>query len=305
MNQPSHLLTVADLDLETVGSLCATATLLDQDHTGRAANVHLSRRVVALLFERPSTRTRLGFESGMASLGGHAVSMSADEFQFGRGTEDVTDAARAVSQFVDGIIVRTGDHETLEQFSSAAEVPVVNALSDRAHPCEALADLYFLQSRFETLDELSVTWIGDCTNVARSFAAVCVLAGIDVRIACPPEHRFNDETTAQIESLGSGSLRFFNDPISAVEGTAVVYTDVWTSMGQEDEREERLEAFSTYQVNSDLLSSAPEAIVMHCLPANRGEEITTSVLDSDRSVVWQQARTRLPMQQAILEYVCT
>ncbi|WP_436348421.1 ornithine carbamoyltransferase [Natronorubrum sp. FCH18a] len=305
MNQPRHLLTIADLDLETVASLCATAKLLDQDRTGRAANANLSQRVVALLFERPSTRTRLGFESGMAYLGGHAVSMSAGEFQFGHGTEDVTDAARAASQFVDGVLVRTGDHETLEQFTSAAEIPVVNALSDRAHPCEALADLYFLQSRFETIEGLPVTWVGDCTNVARSFASVCVLAGIDVRIACPPTYRFDDETIALIRSLGPGSLRFFDDPVSAVEGSAVVYTDVWTSMGQEDEREERLAAFSAYQVNSDLLSSAPDAIVMHCLPANRGKEITTSVLDGDRSVVWQQAKTRLPMQQAILEYVCT
>jgi len=305
MSPLPHLLTIADLDVDTLADLCVTADLLSRDRSGGAADVSLSRRTIALLLDRPSTRTRLGFESGMAYLGGHAVSMSVEEIQFGRGAEDASDAARAVSLFVDGIVARVGDHETLERFAAAAEVPVVNALSDRAHPCEALADLSFLHSRFESLDGLPVTWVGDCTNVARSFVSVCVLAGIEVRVACPPAYRFDDGTTTRLRSLGPGSLRFFEDPTAAVAGTAVVYTDTWVSVGKEAEREERLAAFAAYQVNGSLLSHAPAAIVMHCLPAHRGEEITANVLESDRSVVWQQAETRLPTQQAILAHLCT
>jgi len=298
------LLTIADLDVETVAGLCATAERLDRDRTGATADVDLSGRTVALLFDRPSTRTRLGFEAGAAYLGGHAVALSGAEVQFGRGTETTGDAARAVSAFVDAVVVRVGDHATLERFADAAAVPVVNGLSDRAHPCEALADLHFLASRFETLDGLRVTWVGDCTNVARSFAAVCVLAGVDVRVACPPAYRLDDAAACRIRSLGPGSLRFFTDPVEAVAGTAVVYTDSWVSMGREAEREERLAAFAPYQVNRALLSHAPEAVVMHCLPATRGEEVTTDVLDGPRSVVREQARTRLPMQQSILRHVC-
>jgi ornithine carbamoyltransferase len=183
-------------------------------------------------------------------------------------------------------------------------VPVVNALSDRAHPCEALADLYFLLDRFERVEDLGVAWVGDCTNVARSFASVCVLAGADVRVACPPGYRFNGGTVAGIRSLGPGSFEFVEDPHEAVEGAAVVYTDAWVSMGDEPGREEHLSVFRPSQVDEYLLSAAPEAVVMHCLPATRGDEVSAAVFDGDRSVVWTQAGTRLPMTQGILEYVC-
>lgn len=172
-------LTIADLDVDTVAGLRATAERLDRDRSGATAGVDLSGRTVALLVDRPSTRTRLGFEAGAASLGGHAVALTGAEVQFGRGTETTADAARSVSTFVDGVVARVADHATLERFASAATVPVVNGLSDRAHPCEALADLQSLASRFETLDGLRVAWVGDCTNVARSLASVCVLAGVD------------------------------------------------------------------------------------------------------------------------------
>lgn len=303
MTHPTHILEISDLDIETIFGLCSDAKRLDQDRSGELANIDLSRQTVALLFDRPSTRTRLGFESGMTYLGGHAVSLSGDEVQFGHGTEDTSDTARAISSFVDGIITRVGDHELLKQFAKHADVPVVNGLSDRAHPCEALADLYFLNTHFKTFDDLQVTWVGDCTNVARSFISVCLLSGIDVRVACPSIYWFNDSLLDEFQSIGSGSVRFFENPIEAVDRTAVVYTDSWVSMGQSSEREERLSAFAGYQVNKDLLSYAPDAIVMHCLPATRGEEITSEVLDGDRSVAWEQAETRLPMQQAILNYV--
>jgi ornithine carbamoyltransferase len=303
MNQPARLLTVSDLDADAVADLCVDAERLARDRTGGAADVDLSRRVVALLFDRPSTRTRLGFEAGTAYLGGHAVALSGAAVQFGRGTEDVADVARAVSTFVDGVVARVGDHGTLERLARAADVPVVNGLSDRAHPCEALADLAFLADRFETLDGLPVTWVGDCTNVARSFVAVCVLAGMDVRVAAPPEYRFDGATAGRLRSLGPGSLRLHDDPVEAVRGTAVVYTDRWVSMGREDERAARLAALSGYRVDERLLSHAPDAVVMHCLPATRGEEVTADVLDGERSVVWQQAATRLPVQQAILARV--
>jgi ornithine carbamoyltransferase len=304
MASPAHLLTIADLDVDTVAGLRATAERLDRDRSGATAGVDLSGRTVALLFDRPSTRTRLGFEAGAASLGGHAVALTGAEVQFGRGTETTADAARSVSTFVDGVVARVADHATLERFASAATVPVVNGLSDRAHPCEALADLQFLASRFETLDGLRVAWVGDCTNVARSFASVCVLAGVDVRVACPADYRFDDESASDIRSLGPGSVRLLADPVEAVEGAAVVYTDRWVSTGREAEREARLAAFAPYQVNEALLSHAPDAVVMHCLPATRGEEVTAAVLDGPRSVVWEQAATRLPMQQAILGHVC-
>ena len=209
---PAHLLTIADLDVDTVAGLRATAARLDRDRSGATAGVDLSGRTVALPFDRPSTRTRLGFEAGAASLGGHAVALTGAEVQFGRGTETTADAARSVSTFVDGVVARVADHATLERFASAATVPVVNGLSDRAHPCEALADLQFLASRFETLDGLRVARVGDCTNVARSFASVCVLAGVDVRVACPADCRFDDESASDIRSLGPGSLRLLADP---------------------------------------------------------------------------------------------
>jgi ornithine carbamoyltransferase len=197
------------------------------------------------------------------------------------------------------------DHETLERFARGAEVPVVNGVSDRAHPDEALADLYFLTTWFESLDGLAITWVGDCTNVARSFVSVCLLAGADVRVTCPAPYRFDTEFTTRLQSRGSGSLRDFEDPVEAVEGTAAVYTDRWVSMGREAEPEGRLDALAAYQLNRDLLSHAPEAIVMHCLHATRGEGITVDVLDGDRSVVCQQAKTRLPMQQVLLDHVYT
>lgn len=302
MTESGSILTVADLDTNAVASLCANAAALERDPTGRSDQLDLPHRTVALLFERPSTRTRLGFEAGLARLGGHAVTLFNEEVQFGQDREDVVDAARAISGFVDGIIARVEHHETLEHLAAGATVPVVNALSDRAHPCEALSDLNFLVSRFGDLDGLSATWMGDCTNVAHSFAAVSVLAGIDLTVACPPAYRFSDDTTAQLRALGPGSLTFTADPIAAVENAAVVYTDVWTSMGQEAEREERRAAFADYQVNADLLAHS-NAVVLHCLPANRGEEITAAVLDGEHSRVWQQAQSRLPMQQAILHHI--
>lgn len=295
-------LTVADLDTDTVATLCANATALEQDPTGQSSHLALPHQTVALLFERPSTRTRLGFEAGLARLGGHAITLADETIQFGQDRESARDTARALSAFVDGIIARVERHETLERLAEGASVPVVNALSDRAHPCEALSDLYFLLSRFDDLDGLRAAWIGDCTNVAHSFAAVCVLAGIDLTIACPTTHQFDDSTVAQLQLLGPGSLIFNPDPSAAVEDAAVIYTDVWTSMGQEAEREKRREVFEDYQVNTQLLEHAPSAVVLHCLPANRGEEVTATVLDGKHSVVWQQAQSRLPMQQAILHH---
>jgi len=256
----------------------------------------LSDRTLAMLFEKPSTRTRVSFETGMTRLGGHAIMLSPEHMQLGRG-EPIKDTARALSGYVDGIMARVRDQDELTELAEYASVPVINGLSDEAHPAQTLADLLTIREAFGGFD-LQAAWVGDGNNVASSFAIGCAMTGVDLTVATPPDYALPDDVLSRAEALG-GRPTVTTDPAEAVSGADLVYTDVWVNMGQEDEREEREVAFQDYQVNEALLADS-DARVMHCLPAHRGEEITDAVLESDRALVWQQAENRMHAQNGLL-----
>jgi len=231
----------------------------------------------------------------MTQLGGHAIFMGPDDIQLGHG-EPLKDTARAMGRYVDGIMARLFSHEDAEILAEYADVPVINGLTDDAHPCQTLADLLTIRERFD--DDVQVAWVGDGNNVGQSFAIGCALAGIDLTVATPPEYPMDDAVVDRATELG-GEPEIYTDPEAAIEGADVIYTDVWVSMGEEDEREEKLAAFEGFQLNEELLAGS-DAEIMHCLPAHRGEEITDAVLESDRSIVWDQAENRLHAQKALL-----
>lgn len=292
-----HLTSILDLSPEDLERVLDAALSIKRDGTGPV----LSGQVLALLFEKPSLRTRVSFEVAMSRLGGRALYMGGREVQMGD-REPVQDVARVLSRMVDGVAMRTFDHAPLEEFARWSSIPVVNALSDHEHPCQALADLLTLRERFGTLRGLRVAYLGEGNNVARSLAYASVLSGIEFVCASPPGYGLPaDDLQRASELPGSGSVVQTEDALAAVRGAAAVYTDVWASMGSEHLLAERLEAFRGYQLNSDLLASAPaDALVMHDLPAHRGEEITDEVIESPRSIVFDQAENRLHAQQAML-----
>jgi ornithine carbamoyltransferase len=244
---------------------------------------------VACFFEKPSTRTRVSFAAAAERLGMLPLLLRPDELQLGRG-ETIADTARTLSGYASAIVVRTFAQETVEAIAEAATVPVINALTDEHHPCQALADLLTLRERFGRLEGLKVAFVGDFDNVATSLAEAGALCGLDLVVSCPPGY----------EKPVAGAA-VIHDPREAVRGAHAVYTDVWVSMGDEADAERRLRDLSPYQVGEDLLRAArPDAVFMHCLPAHRGEEVTAAVIDGDRSVVWQQAENRLPTEEALL-----
>jgi ornithine carbamoyltransferase len=257
-----------------------------------------------MIFEKPSLRTRTSFQAAMAQLGGTSIFMEGDEVGLGS-RESVSDVARVMSQYVDGMVLRTFRHETVETFAKYAACPVINGLSDAYHPCQALADLFTVQEVFGDLAGKTVVFVGDGNNVARSLAVCCGKLGVRFILAAPEGYGFKDsflQVYRQRVSAG-GSLQNGN-MTHAVRSADIIYTDVWTSMGQEAERDQRLRQFADYQVNAKLLALAPaHARVMHCLPAHREEEVTSEVLDSDRSIVFQQAANRMHAQKALLEWL--
>ncbi len=298
------LLSVADLSADEVGLLFGAAATLKAEfrETRRHAAVPLAGRTLAMLFQRPSLRTRVTFESGMAQLGGHALYLTNDVVLGAR--ETVRDVARNLERFVDAIVVRTGPHEVAVELAAQAGVPVINGLTLREHPCQALADVFTMQERFGDLRGLPVAFVGDGNNVYHSLALLGAAFGMEIRLAHPtgyaPNARIVDRATALAEASG-GRLSFGTDPVEAVRGAAVVYTDAWTSMGQEAEAEARRDAFAGFQVDDALLDAAGgDVVAMHCLPAHRGEEITSAVMDGPRSLIWEQSENRLHVQKALL-----
>ncbi len=264
----------------------------------------LRDRTLAMLFEKPSLRTRVSFEVAMTQLGGDVLFAQGAEFMVGT-RETPEDAARVLSRYVDAIVVRTHAHEPLQRFAHAATVPVVNALSARAHPCQALSDMLTLRERFGGIAGLRVAYIGDArNNVATSFAEAAVLLGATVQFGCPPTHRPSESYLAKLDALGSrsgGSARAFTNAVRAVRGVDVVYTDVWTSMGEERYRERNDAMLRPYAVTEELFGYAQEsAVFMHCLPAHRGEETVAGVIDGPRSIVFDQAENRMHAQKALL-----
>ncbi|MDX6637054.1 MAG: ornithine carbamoyltransferase [Solirubrobacterales bacterium] len=286
-----HFLTGEELQRDELERLLERAAELK---AGRSAGVGadaLDGKTVALFFEKPSTRTRVSFQVGVAELGAHPLSLRADELQLGRG-ESVGDTARVLSRYLHAIVMRSGSHETVAELAAAADVPVVNALTPLHHPCQALADLLTLSERFGALDGLRVAYVGDGNNVARSLALIGGALGVEVVVGAPEGYRLED---------GVGA-RQTDDPGEAVDGAHAIYTDVWVSMGDEAEAEKRRTALAPYQVNEKLLAEArDDAIVLHCLPALPGEEISAAVLYGERSAVWDQAENRLHAQKALLE----
>jgi ornithine carbamoyltransferase len=298
----SHLLSIRDLDGKHVLDIFKlTAELKAKLKAGQRVTP-LAGRTLALIFEKPSLRTRVTFEVGMVQLGGAAVYLSTQDIGPGK-RESVPDIARNLSRWVDGIAARVFTHKTLEELGRHATIPVINALSDLEHPCQAMADLYTLWERGISLKGLELAWIGDGNNVLNSLLFLSALTGVKVRAACPPGYQPVPEVLESCRALG-GQVRVTTDAREAAEGADVIYTDVWISMGQEAEREKRLEAFQRYQVNDTLLGfAAPNALVMHCLPAHRGDEITDAVLDGPRSIVLDQAENRLHVQKGIVMHL--
>jgi ornithine carbamoyltransferase len=286
--------------------------LLDRASKARAGTGKWSSKLdgkqVALVFEKPSTRTRVSFEAAVSTMGGHAIVLRGDELQLGRG-ETIEDTGRVLSRYVDAIVVRTFGQERLERLAGAATVPVVNALSDNEHPCQCLADLQTIKDHLGELEGVALAYLGDGNNVAHSLMLGGAKVGMDVRVAGPPEYRPDAavaERSSAIAAASGGRVTVTDVVAEAAIGARVLYTDVWASMGQEEEAEAREEAFGRYQLNADVVDmAADDAIVMHCLPAHRGHEITDDVIDGPRSVVWDQAENRLHAQKALLAFLLT
>jgi len=296
---PTHVLDVDDVP--DVAATLDRAAALKRAGRGGEPMRYLADRTLAMLFENPSTRTRVSFETGMTRLGGHAIMLSPGDMQLGRG-EPIRDTARALSCYVDAVMARVSDHGKLSELAAHATVPVINGLTDDAHPCQTLADLLTIRETFGDFD-VSAAWVGDGNNVAASFALGCAMAGIDLTVATPEGYGLDESTLDRAAGLG-GAPEIVDDPADAVADTDVVYTDVWVNMGEEDEREERLAAFEGYGVSEDLLAGT-DAKVMHCLPAHRGEEITDEVMEGDRSLVWRQAENRMHAQNGLLVELLT
>lgn len=260
----------------------------------------LAGRSIALLFQKPSLRTRVSFEVGAMQLGAHCLYLSPAEVGLGE-REDVADVARVLSRYVDAIVARTYLHGDIEALARHATIPVINGLSDLSHPCQILGDLMTLRERFGTTSGLRVAYVGDGNNVARSLIEAAPRAGFSLAIACPRDYSPDPEAVRAAQDLDRESVSIFEDPYAAVEGADVIYTDVWFSMGQEAERDRRARVFPPYQVTAELVSHAqPRAIVLHCLPAHRGEEITVEVLEGEQSAVFDQAENRMHAQKALM-----
>jgi ornithine carbamoyltransferase len=299
-----HFLHLGDLTADEIRYLLREAARLKSLHRKRKDPQLLAGRVAGLVFEKPSLRTRVSFESGIAQLGGKSIFMAGAEVGLGA-RESIPDVARTISQYVDVVVLRVFSHATVEIFANHADCPVVNGLSDYNHPCQALGDLLTIQEVFGDLEGRTVVFVGDGNNVARSLAIGCGKLGMRFILAAPEGYGFDDSYLKHYrQTVPGGKLVQNGDAAHAVREADAIYTDVWTSMGQEAEREKRQRSFARYQVNAKLLALAPaHARVMHCLPAHRGEEITDDVLDSERSVVFPQAGNRMHAQKALLAWL--
>ncbi len=299
-----HFLSLADWPAEELLAMLDRARELKALHARGRRPRTLEGLTLALYFEKPSLRTHVTFEAGMTQLGGHAILLHRE--QVGVGTrESAADVARNLSRWVDGLVARTYSHALVEELASHASIPVINGLTDLLHPCQAMADLLTIAER-KPLREAEIAYVGDGNNVANSLLLAAAVLGLRLRLGTPAGHRPAVRIREQAEQLAARSgarIVFTEDPVEAVRDADFVYTDTWTSMGQEAEAAERRRIFEPYRVDTALLVHAPRALVMHCLPAHRGEEITDEVLDGERSIVFDQAENRLHAQKAILERV--
>ena len=298
-----HFLSMTSVTPAEMSALLDRAAAMKAD---RSPSQALGGRTVAMIFEKPSTRTRVSFQVAISELGAHPLALSSAELQLGRG-ETVEDTGRVLGSYVHGIVVRTFGQDRVETLAASSGIPVVNALTDDEHPCQALADLLTIRERFGDLAGRTLAYVGDGNNVAHSLMLAGAMAGMRVTVATPPGYeplqRFVDAACDRAASTG-GVIETGHDPAHLVAGADAVYTDVWASMGQEAEAAERRRAFDGFQVDAALMGAAkPDAIALHCLPAHRGEEISADVLDGPQSAVWDQAENRLHVQKALLEWL--
>ncbi len=294
-----HFLTMLDLTPEELAGVIQRAIELKAMQREGTLHESLKNRVLAMVFEKSSTRTRMSFEAGMAQLGGQAIFLSPRDTQLGRG-EPIEDSARVLSRMADVIMIRTFEHEKIQRFAEYSRVPVINALTDMYHPCQLLADVQTYVEQRGDIRGRSVAWIGDGNNMCHSYINAARQFGFNLCIAAP--EGYLPDTGILTAAGGHASLA--SDPYAAVDGADLVVTDVWASMGQEEEQAAREKAFAGYQVDADLMAAAaPDALFMHCLPAHRGEEVAADVIDGPQSVVWDEAENRLHAQKALLEFL--
>ena len=297
MSRPTDFLEVDDLEPATLAALLERAEAWK--HAPDRIPAVLAGRGVAMLFEKPSARTRSSTEVATFTLGGHPIYLREEEVGLGT-RETVEDVARTLAGYCTILCARVFDHATLEAMADAVDAPVVNLLSDRAHPCQALADLLTLRELYGSLDGRRLAYVGDGNNVAASLAFAAALCGLELTIASPAGYTLEDELVERARNLG-GTIELFTDPYDAVRDVDAVYTDVWTSMGQEEEQSRRRAAFAGYTVDTELMAAAgPDARFLHCLPAHRGEEVSADVIDGPQSAVWQQAANRMHATRALL-----
>ena len=296
-------LSLSGMGFEQVAQLLESAKTIKTKQMAGEAYEPLRGKTLGMIFEKSSTRTRVSFEVGMLQLGGHSLFLSSNDLQIGRG-ETIGDTAQVLSQYVDGIMIRTFGHEIVEELAKYATVPVINGLTDLYHPCQALADLLTIQETKGQLAGLKVAYIGDGNNVAHSLMDACSIVGIDMSVGCPKGYEPMPAVVAEAKKAAAESgavIEITNDPVAAVENADIIYCDVWTSMGQEEENQKRLQDFAAYQVNANLVKHAkPDYIFMHCLPAHREEEVSAEIIDGPHSVVFHQAANRLHAQKAVL-----
>ena len=297
MSSPRHFLSLLDLDPTEAMPLIERAIELKRLQREGTPYRPFEGKVLGMVFEKSSTRTRVSFEAGMAQFGGSAIFLSPRDTQLGRG-EPIEDTARVLSSMVDLIMIRTFEHEKLESFARYSRVPVINALTDHNHPCQLLADVQTFVERRGPIAGRTVAWVGDGNNMCHSYINAARRFGFQLRIACPDGFDPDPEVVAAADGIAT----IERDPLAAAAGADLVVTDVWASMGQEEEQERRAKAFADYQVNDAVMARADkEALFMHCLPAHRGEEVSASVIDGPQSVVWEEAENRLHSQKALME----
>ncbi len=294
-----NFLSIKDLTRDEIIDILDTSCRLKEERKSGKTGEKLRKKTLLLLFEKKSTRTRISFEVAMHELGGNSIYLNPADTQLGRG-ETIGDTSRVVSRYVHAIAARVNDHQTLIELAENSTIPVINALSDHEHPCQLLADLMTIREEKGRLEGLRLAWVGDGNNVCNSAILASSLTGIKIRVATPKGYEPDQEIVRDGRRLG-GNITVTDDPREAVKGADIVYTDVWTSMGDEEEREQRLRDFKPYQVNRELLEMAKDdAIVLHCLPAHRGEEITDEVMNGPNSKVLDQAENRLHTEKALL-----
>lgn len=294
-----HFISASDLGHDDIGDLLDSAASLKESRIRGKVTNQLENKSLAMLFEKASTRTRISFEVGMADLGGNATYLNWSDLQLGRG-ESIADTAKVISTYAHGIMIRAYKHSTVQELASNSSIPVINGLSDLEHPCQTLADLMTIREHKRRFPGLKVAWIGDGNNVCNSLILAAAVTGMQISAACPEGYEPDERIISKAKDLG-GELEIAHDPVKSTSDADVLYTDVWVSMGDESQREERLKAFQGFQINKELLSHAKQnVIVMHCLPAHRGEEITGEVMDGPNSVIFEQAENRLHAQKALL-----